>query len=553
MNIVSCYGFVIGGWLFNSIFIVFFLFYSFLEVKSELQMMQQNSYRNDRYIKWLKRDFFTFNRIFTLIMAIALLPFFPAKLTDNFIFIFFDKVYYSFVGTIILILVTILAVIRGFLILKKKSKKPLVFTPRAKRLYIAACAIVVILNVLLYFICPSFFFSGMMFITWFSFAIIMLAIIVMQPVESSINRGYYNDAKRILAEMPDLKIIGITGSYGKTSTKHYLYRMLSEKYNVLMTPGNFNTTLGVIRTVREHLKPYHDVFICEMGAKQLNDIKEICDLVHPQMAIITAVGEQHLETFKSIQNVQKTKFELVDALPKNGVAVLNADFEYIANRPVSNVDHVHYYSMEAGNSKADYWIDNVKYNVDATRFEIKNNNGESEFFETKLIGSYNLSNLLAGYIIAKEMGLSMQDIKYAMMQIEQVEHRLSLKQTVAGFTIIDDAYNSNPYGAKMALDIIKGFVSGKRIVVTPGFVEMGSKQFELNYELGSQMAESCDFAIIVNEYNREALVKGLTDKGFPQENLYEAPTFNDATLKLQLIIKAGDVVLYENDLPDVFK
>lgn len=543
----------IDGLFFDIVFITCFLFYSFVNIKYELQMMQQNTYRNDRYFKWLKRDIFTFNRISTLVMAILLLPIFPIGKSELFLFTFGYNVEYNLISFLILIIVSFIAVLRGVRGMKKKSKKPLVFTPRAKRLYIASCGIVFIVDILFYFLLPAYCFSIMMLVTWLSFVVIMFAIIIMQPIESYINKGYYNDAKRILSEMPDLKIIGITGSYGKTSTKHYLYRILSEKYNVLMTPGNFNTTLGVIRTVREHLKPYHDVFICEMGAKQLNDIKEICDLVHPHMAIITAVGEQHLESFKSIENVQKTKFELVDSLPKDGIAVLNSDFEFVASRSVSNIDKVYYYSMEASSVKADYWISDVQYSAESTSFEIKNKKGETEVFTTKLIGSYNLSNLLAAYIISLELGLSMQEIKYAMMQIEQVEHRLSLKNTAAGFTIIDDAYNSNPYGARMALQVIKGFVSGKRIVVTPGFVEMGSKQFELNRELGRQIAESCDFAIIVNEYNRDALVKGLSDKNFALENLYEAPTFNDASIKLQSIIKRGDVVLYENDLPDVFK
>lgn len=544
---------VIDGWFFNIILINSFLLYSFVALEYELHMMQQNSYRNERYVKWLKRDFWSFNRITDFAMAMVLLPFFVFSNSESFSFIFSDGVNYNLTGFIMLFVIAAVAIVKSVVILKRKSKKPLVFTARAKRLYITACVLVLFFDILLYFLFPAYFFSGMMLVAWLSFAVIMLAVIITQPMESAINKKYYNEAKHILASMPNLKIVGITGSYGKTSTKHYLYRMLSEKYNVLMTPGNFNTTLGVIRTVREHMKPYHDVFICEMGAKQLNDIKEICDLVHPHIGIITAVGEQHLESFKSIENIQKTKFELIDSLPEDGLAVLNADFEYVANRSVSNLNHVSYYSMEDNNPKADFWIQNVHYSTESTRFEIRNKSDETDIFETKLIGSYNLSNLLAGYIVAKQLGLSTQEIKYAMAQIEQVEHRLSLKYTLAGFTIIDDAYNSNPYGARMALEVIKNFDSGKRIVITPGFIELGEKQFQLNYELGCQIAISCDYAIIVGEYNREALVKGLKDSHFSVEKFHESPTFNDATQKLQTIIKRGDVVLYENDLPDVFK
>ena len=137
------------------------------------------------------------------------------------------------------------------------------------------------------------------------------------------NRWYINDAKKIIKNCPDLLVIGITGSFGKTSVKYFLDELLSVKYNVLKTPGNFNTTLGVVKTIRSSLRATHDIFLCEMGAKNIGDIKEICDIVHPKMGIITSVGEMHLESFKSIENVRKTKFELADSLPENGKIFLN--------------------------------------------------------------------------------------------------------------------------------------------------------------------------------------------------------------------------------------
>ena len=199
----------------------------------------------------------------------------------------------------------------------------MVFTARAKRLYGTSIVLIIIIALIAYFTTDiGYTIICLTGATVLSFGILLVSNILLIPCEKSVNRWYYNDAKRILNSMPDLTIIGITGSYGKTSTKHFLHTILSEKYNVLMTPGSYNTTLGVIRTIREQLKSYHNIFIVEMGAKQTGDIKEICDLVNPSIGIITAIGEQHLETFKTITNIQKTKFELIDALPRNGLAVL---------------------------------------------------------------------------------------------------------------------------------------------------------------------------------------------------------------------------------------
>jgi UDP-N-acetylmuramoyl-tripeptide--D-alanyl-D-alanine ligase len=320
-----------------------------------------------------------------------------------------------------------------------------------------------------------------------------------------------------------------------------------------MTPGSFNTTLGVVRTVREHLKPYTEVFIVEMGAKQAGDIAEICELVHPSVGIITAVGEQHLESFKTVENIQRTKFELTDALPADGTAILNDDFPYIASRAVDNVERVFRYTSSPS-TPADYRITDVHYGADETTFAIENPDGtRTAPFTTHLVGIHNLSNILAGYIAGLSLGMTESEMRYAIASIEQVEHRLSIRRTPGGVTIIDDAFNSNPHGAAMALDVLAGFTTGRRIVVTPGMIELGDRQVELNRELGRQMASACDIAVVVGEYNREAIVAGLGDGGFPAEEIYTARNFDDASQHVAGILVAGDAVLYENDLPDTFK
>ena len=149
------------------------------------------------------------------------------------------------------------------------------------------------------------------------------------PMEKAVNQHFVNDALSRLRQMPDMKIIGITGSYGKTSVKFYLKTLLEARYSVLMTPESFNTPMGVVRTIREHLRPDHEIFLCEMGARHVGDIKEICDMVHPDWGVITSIGPQHLETFFTMENIVHTKFELADALPDHGTLFLNGDCSYI--------------------------------------------------------------------------------------------------------------------------------------------------------------------------------------------------------------------------------
>lgn len=506
--------------------------YLLVRLRYELQMMQQNSYRNGRYLRWLKKDICNPVRLLDLLLLILLLLY-----TSN---------------PYVQLTIVLVQAIRIYIELTKKYKKPLVFTRRAIRLYVTSVLLVAgVLGV-----------CGFLVNNSYSLLLVLLCCIVLtslvlifanwinQPMEQAINRKYYREAQQKLAGHRNLIIIGITGSYGKTSTKHYLHRILSEKYNVLMTPGSFNTTLGVVRTIREELKSFHEVFIVEMGAKQPGDIREICELVHPQIGIITSVGEQHLESFKTLENVQKTKFELIDALPAEGIAILNNDFEAVASRKVTNVARVYRYS--SGSVAADYTLSDIKYTPKGTEFTVLSPEGETQALTTRIVGSHNLSNILAAYIAARSLDVPAVKIGYAVAHIEQVEHRLNIRKNGA-VTVIDDAFNSNPHGAAMALEVLSGFTSGQRIVVTPGMIELGSKQYEYNYHLGEQMAHACDYAIVVGSYNREAIVKGLTDRLFSQEKIYTASSFGDAVSHLNGLLRPGDTVLYENDLPDTFK
>lgn len=517
--------------------------YMVLNFKYDLQMFQQNSYRPDRYWKWLRPNIGSTWRLVDvaslfLLMATQLLDF-----------------------RLSLPVVAIVCLSKTIMISRRKYKKPLVMTRRVWRLYLLTI-VIAIGGAVATGICTYGktvgIYSGasvtvgyMMLVSIFSWAAMLLSHFMLVPVEKSIQRGYINDAKRILSSMPDIRVVGITGSYGKTSTKHYLTRILSEEFDVLMTPGSFNTPMGVVRTIREHMKPYNQVFVCEMGAKQRGDIKEICNIVHPAMGIVTAVGPMHLESFKTIDNVCDTKFELVDALPVDGCAVINNDFNSCAAREVSNVRALRYGITNT--EGCDYVATDIRYTHRGTAFTVVGRDGFRLELETRLLGECNISDILAAVVIALQLGVSAEKIRYAVATIDQVEHRLSIKRTPGGVTIIDDAFNSNPAGSEMAVDVLAHFTDGKRIIVTPGMIELGSEQYNLNKTFGKHIGDNLDVAIVVGEYNRDAIVEGIRESGFDTRNMHVVSSFNEAQQLLGKMLASGDTVLYENDLPDTFK
>ena len=502
-------------------------------VRYDIHMFQHNSYRVERYARWYRSNSNILrSALIAFLVALSFIPVYKWAVLTAIALTMFSEAWREF---------------------RTVYKKPIVYTMRVKRMLLTAGLLTAAVIALALCFIPKY--APTVALALLIMPVVMLlANLINKPLEAAISRWYYNDAKRILRSMPDLKIIGVTGSFGKTSTKHYLYRILSERYNVLMTPGNFNTTLGVIRTVREHLKPHHQIFIVEMGAKQVGDIKEICELVNPSIGVVTAVGEMHLETFGSLENVRKTKFELLDALPANGLGVVNMDSAPIAEGAMPS--HCRTIGYGVANANTHYRAEQIDYAPSQTTFSILAQGTVREGYATHLAGRGNILNLLAAVAVADYLGVPQAQQMRAMRQIEQIEHRLSIKRTAGGITIIDDAYNSNPAGAEMALEVLRDFQrpsAARRIMVTPGFVEMGESQYRNNRELGCKIATSADVAIVVNRVNRDAITEGLRQGGMAESQIILADSFAEASALLAAMMRAGDVVLYENDLPDSFK
>ncbi len=511
---------------------VLFLAGTTMSFIDSMHFFQLNSYRFDTHSKWLRennRKYLMHKILSVLLLCIVVLPVSPVIkcIAMAVLFLFSLKVEKP-----------------------KKAKKPLVYTPRVKRMCFTT-AVIVLLAVAL---TTNYGFKN----THETYALLCLALIytlspylvflcnlINKPVELSINRYYTNDAKRILRACDDLKIIGITGSYGKTSVKYYLTTLLKSKYNVLMTPESYNTPMGVVKTVRGSLKSTHEIFVCEMGAKWVGDIKELCDIVHPQHGVITSIGPQHLESFKTLDAVKGTKFELADALPQNGMLFLNADDENIRDYGCKR-DYITY----AIDNDADYKAYDITVNSRGTTFSVKTRDGECESYSTRLIGRHNVLNIVGAIAISHKMGIALKELRAAVRKLEGVPHRLQLSDK-GNVTIIDDAYNSNPSGTKAALEALSLF-DGYKILVTPGMVELGEKQDELNREFGSNAAAVCDYVVLVGEKQAVPIKAGLLDKGYSEEKIFVAKNINEALTHVYAISSEGKkkIILLENDLPD---
>ena len=452
---------------------------------------------------------------------------------------------------------------RAFGFFKKNDDiVPLVMTDRAKRLYIT-CLIIpfvfLLIPVLIYAFLPYDILYLVLFalilifeacaIYWnFSF-IMFLALIFNSPIEKRINMGFYNAARDKIKNLKSnkLKVISITGSYGKTSTKTILYNILKTKFRVFASPESYNTPMGLSKIINNDLDETYDIFVAELGARYVGEILEVAELTSPDYGVITNIGPCHLETFKSLDNIVNTKFEL-SQIP--GIKMfLNIDNDNINKENIKrNLNSI---TVSSKFSEADYKAEVVKVDDSGTEFVLSYKNNKF-LFNTSLIGSHNITNICLAIAISFDFGMTYDEIKSAVASLPQIEHRLSISKNDAGVTIIDDGFNSNPYGARAALEVLSLFSGGKKIVITPGMVELGNIQYEENYEFGKLIGNTADISVIVGSINKDSLIKGINSSENKNHINYYANTLKEATQLFPEFLKPGDVMLFENDLTDVY-
>lgn len=515
---------------------------SLLSGRYYLHMFQLNGYNSKEFQKWYRRDKKGIRTNIFLVMGLFLALIVWKEVSPNFGFI--------------VLLLTFTNAIKWFDYFRKKyTKKKLVYTNRVKRIIFTEIVLVLILYLIgIYFLRyeTNYVFGILMIILTLTnmASIVVTSDWLNKPMEKRINNGYIKDAKRILKSNENLKIIGVTGSYGKTSVKFYLKTLLEEHFNTLVTPESYNTPMGIVKTIRGYLKPTHEIFVCEMGAKEIGEIKEICDIVNPDWGLITAIGPQHLESFGTLDNIVKTKYELADSLNKDGKLFLNIDDNNIMGNK-DNYENIVGYSASNIENKGDgaYGVEDYNVSNQGTDFTLVTKNGEKEHFQMKLVGKHNIINVVGAIAVANQLGVPLKDLKIPVRKLKPAQHRMEIIDR-GKTVIIDDAFNSNPVGSKAAVETL-GMFDGVKILITPGMVELGEEEYDYNYKFGKYASENCDYIFLVNKERAIPIKKGALDNGFPEEKCKVLDNLQEAMEQANLIkTDSKKYILLENDLTD---
>lgn len=434
------------------------------------------------------------------------------------------------------------------------QRKKLVWTPKAILIFVSTLVLMIGLGVGLTF---SLKWSSLLLmvivlsVLQLSGLFLLLALILIKPLEVLAKFYLVERTRRKIASMPNLKLVGITGSAGKTSTKEFLATILAQRFKVVKTPQSYNTPLGLAKTISE-MPSDTQVFIAEMGAYRQGDIKKLARIAKPQIGILTFINDQHLATFGSLTNIIKGKYELIESLPKSGTAIFNNDNRYCAGlaRKTRGLRVIRY---STDDKKVEVFASEIKLASEDTTFSLNFQGKKSIKVSTSLLGRHNVSNLLAASAAAMVMGLSPQEIKKGITSIIPPLHRLQVVSRNHSITVIDDSYNANPDGVMAALKVLRLFDNQRKILVTSGMVELGKNEKWHHLKLGRAAAKVADWVILVGQKRGEWIREGLEKSSFPQSRAVVVNDLAEAQEYLAKILIPPCVVLFQNDLPDSYR
>ncbi|MGQ9889237.1 MAG: Mur ligase family protein [Aggregatilineales bacterium] len=385
--------------------------------------------------------------------------------------------------------------------------------------------------------------------------------LLLAPVEAHSRRRFEQRARRVLQAVRPV-VIGVTGSYGKTSTKAYLAHILNGRFKAYPTPKSYNTLMGVCLAINNDLaNDSVDYFIAEMGAYTPGEIARICKLTRPTISIVVEVGPQHLERFGSLENIAIAKYEIIKALPPNGVGIFNWDNPFVREM----YQRGHPQTRIAVSCEADpadvapdgprFVASKIEEHAAGLAFTVTDTHTMAqEQFNAPLLGLHNVTNILLATAVAVHEGMTLREVAWRVTSLQPAEARLMRQTTPEGITILNDAYSANPVGAKNALRALAlvGEHSRRRLLVTPGMVELGPLMAQENQRLGQIAAEHATDVILIGPEQTAPIRDGLLSAGFAQDRVHTVRALSDAVKWYKDNLRAGDTVLFLNDLPDTY-
>ena len=522
--------------------IMSFIYFSYRRLLTYLHIFQQDEYDSMRFLKWLlyTKSFdkkLTLSVLIWVVICVGLEPY----------------VLYISNESLCHLPVLFLFIVFAFIERdpRRNAKKKLILTKRATRIFFLAIFLSVIpLSIFIYADSPFIW----ALIIQLCPIILIFSNELLKPIENVIQQRYWNEAHYKVTKLKPF-IIGITGSYGKTSIKHILGHILKTKKSVLITPGSVNTPMGISRIIREELDSTHKYFIVEMGAYRNGSIANLCKLTPPDMAVITAIGHAHYERFKSLKSVAKTKFELAEAVYiKNGLIITNENTlssQYTRPYKQKYFDNL----VICGSSKeSSLKVINIEHHKKGITVNVEWL-GQLYTLDAPLYGEKHGINIAMAFAAACSLGIPPNIVVLALKSTPQITHRLNVQYQAKGITVIDDAYNSNPEGFASALELLDTLAdpNRRRILVTPGMVELGKAHDQEHEKLGQKAAIFADIVLAICPERIQSFINSFKINADPNQEIILCSTTVDAEKWLQNNCKSNDVVLFENSLPDLYE
>lgn len=387
-----------------------------------------------------------------------------------------------------------------------------------------------------------------------SFIFLIQAKDLLWPLDYFIKVRMINQAKKKLKILPNLKIIGITGSYGKTTMKETIYTFLNEEFKVVKTEGNNNTPLGIARTILNKVDNTTEIFIVEMGEYVKGDVKALCEIATPDISIISGINEAHLERYKTMENAISTKFEIVEYAKPNAFVLLNADDELTLdnyNKYITN--HKVEWFTAKNNKLSEYSTVNYEFdqNGKGQEFNLLHKGNDLGKIKVPVLGEYIIGNIIAGIIVGKFLGIADSKLRFAASMIKPVEHRLEpIYNKSSDILVIDDTYNGNSDGIKEGIRLLSKFKNRRKVYVTPGLVETGDLAESIHLQIGADLSKVADLVILVKNSVTPFIFKGLVDNGFAEDKIIWYDNSKSVWEDLNKNVVKGDVVLLQNDWSD---
>ncbi|MCC6983549.1 MAG: UDP-N-acetylmuramoyl-tripeptide--D-alanyl-D-alanine ligase [Bauldia sp.] len=512
-----------------------FLYFAWRRLQTYLHIYQQEEYDGPRFFRWLVSRLAFDRKASSAAFVAGVLQLFLPQLS-------------------LVLTIALAAALAGLAFTEadptKGAKKPLILTARARRILWVAMALAAVAAIMVAL--TPWLIAWVIPIQLLPLAL-ALANLLLMPAERQAGNRFVAEAREKLAKLRPT-VIAVTGSYGKTSVKTLLGHVLQFRAPTLITPGSVNTPLGITRVVREQLTPAHQYFVVEMGAYGRGSIARLCDLTPPDFGIVTAIGPAHYERFRTLEETATAKSELSEAvLAKGGKVVVNGDILAFAT-PKRLLDRNRARFVTVGMSGADLAVTGSEETPDGIHVDVFWRGQPHRIF-APLHGSHQATNLALAFAAAAEIGMTPEEIVSALRSAPQAAHRLEVKLLPGGAKLIDDAYNSNPAGFASALGLLTLLrrEGGRRILVTPGMVELGERHDEEHARLGALAAGHADLAYVVQPERIPSFVASFREHARNGQELATFLSFGDADAALQRTLGPLDVVLIENDLPDLYE